>query len=176
MTSIVVGISDYKVSSDPDSLLLTFALGSCIGVAIADIDSRMAGLLHFMLPDSSLHGSRGGDTPCMFADTGVPLLLKRMRDQGAKLKNLHIILAGGAQILDEKQVFQIGKRNHLAARKALWAAGLMVSAEATGGTVSRTVRMEVGSGRVWLREGDAPDRLIAPTDRKSSKVAALRGC
>jgi chemotaxis protein CheD len=69
-------------------------------------------------------------------------------------------LTGGAQVLDSQGVFQIGKRNYLAARKILWKAGILVAAEAVGGEVSRTTRLEVGSGRLWVREGGAMEREL----------------
>lgn len=64
-------------------------------------------------------------------------------------------------MLDGEGVFQIGKRNYLAARKILWKAGVLIAAEAVGGEVARTVRLEVGTGRMWLREGGSTERELA---------------
>jgi chemotaxis protein CheD len=153
MNSIVVGISDCKISDDPEAVLLTYALGSCIGVAAHDPVRGVAGLLHFMLPDSTLDEAKARENPCMFADTGIPLLIDQLCARGAERRRLVIRIAGGAQILNGTELFQIGRRNYLAARKLLWKAGILVAAEAVGGEVSRTVRLEVKTGRTFVREG-----------------------
>ena len=69
-------------------------------------------------------------------------------------------LAGGAQVLDRQGVFQIGKRNYLAARKILWKAGVLISAEAVGGEVSRTIRLDLGTGRLWIREAGGVEKEL----------------
>ncbi len=79
-------------------------------------------------------------------------------------------LTGGAQVLDSQGVFQIGKRNYLAARKILWKAGILIAAEAVGGEVSRTMRLEVGTGRMWVREGGGIERELARASRAPKKV------
>ena len=73
---------------------------------------------------------------------------------------MQVRLAGGAQVLDSQGVFQIGKRNYLAARKILWKAGILIAAEAVGGEVSRTIRLELASGRLWIREGGGVEREL----------------
>jgi chemotaxis protein CheD len=151
MGAVIVGISDCQVSGDPEEVLVTYALGSCIAVAIYDPQARVGGLLHFMLPDSSIDAERGGQRPFMFADTGVPLLFRRAYGLGADKRRMIVRLAGGAQMMDERGVFDIGRRNYLAARKILWKAGVLIESEAVGGNVSRTVRLEVASGTLWLR-------------------------
>jgi len=138
MKSVVVGISDCKVSNDLDSTLVTYALGSCIAVALYDPASKVGGLLHYMLPESSLDAQKAQQNPFMFADTGIKALLEAVTANGANARRLVVRLAGGAQVLDNEGVFQIGKRNYLAARKILWKAGILISAEAVGGEVSRT--------------------------------------
>jgi chemotaxis protein CheD len=153
MNSIVVGISDCKISDDPEAVLLTYALGSCIGVAAQDPVLGVAGLLHFMLPDSTLDEAKARENPCMFADTGIPVLIDQLCARGAERRRLVVRIAGGAQILNGTELFQIGRRNYLAARKLLWKAGILVAAEAVGGEVSRTVRLEVKTGRTFVREG-----------------------
>jgi chemotaxis protein CheD len=149
---IIVGISDCHISDNPQSVLATHALGSCIAVVIHDPVAAVGGMLHFMLPESSLDREKAQQNPFMFADTGIPLLFRGTFERGADRKRLVVQLAGGAQMMDEAGVFNIGKRNYLAAKKLLWKNGFMTKAEAVGGTVSRTVRLEVGSGRLWMRE------------------------
>jgi chemotaxis protein CheD len=159
MSTLVVGISDCKISSDQDAVLLTYALGSCIAVAVYDPVARVGGLLHYMLPESAIDASKAAENPFMFADTGIAGLLKRVREGGANRSRMAVRIAGGAQMLIGHELFQIGRRNYLAARKLLWKEGLMIAGEAVGGEVSRTVRMEVGTGRVLVREGAIEKQL-----------------
>ena len=84
-------------------------------------------------------------------------------------------LAGGAQVLDSQGVFQIGKRNYLAARKILWKAGMLISAEAVGGEVSRTTRLDLATGRMWIREaGGVEKELMHSTLAKESSGREFR--
>lgn len=161
MRQIVVGISDCQLSGESGSSLITYALGSCIGVAVHDSQAGVGGLLHFMLPDSTMNVKRAEDTPCMFADTGIPTLFRKACSMGAEKRRLTVSLLGGAQILDTKGEFNIGKKNYLAAKKLLWKAGVMIHAEHVGGTLPRTVRLEVGSGRIYFRAPGQPEKELA---------------
>jgi chemotaxis protein CheD len=165
MSPLVVGVGDCLVSRDPEGVLVTYALGSCIALMIYDPVARVGGLLHFMLPESSLDRVIAQQKPFMFADTGIPLLFHSAYQLGAEKRRLQVAAAGGAQVLDSEGTFNIGKRNHLAMRKILWKAGVMVHAEDVGGTASRTVRLEVASGKVLLRGAGEPEKempLAAP--------------
>lgn len=166
MRNVVVGISDCQVCAGPDAELVTYALGSCIAVSAWDPQRRLGGLLHFMLPDSALDSQRARATPCMFGDTGIPLLIDTLCRQGADKRRLVITLTGGAQVLDSQGIFNIGKRNHLAARKALWKVGAMAAAEEVGGEVSRTVRLNVDTGRLSIREGSGAEKELSPRGGK----------
>ena len=161
MKPLVVGISDCKISADPQELLITYALGSCIAVALYDPAAKIGGLLHYMLPDSALDLSKAQQNPFMFADTGILKLLQAVRARGGEPLRMLVRLAGGAQVLDTQGTFQIGKRNYLAARKILWKAGILIAAEAVGGEVSRTTRLEIATGRMWVREGAGIDCELA---------------
>ena len=151
MNLLTVGVGDCKLSNAAESVLATYALGSCIAVAIHDPVAGVGGLLHFMLPESSLNLRKAGENPFLFADTGIPLLFRTAYELGAEKRRLVVRVVGGAQVMDEHGVFNIGKRNHVALRKILWKAGVMVHAEEVGGNQSRTVRLEVSTGRVWTR-------------------------
>ena len=162
MNPVVVGVGDCRVSNDPKGVLVTYALGSCIAVTIHDPVAGVGGLLHFMLPESSLDRAKAQLNPFMFADTGIPLLFQTAYKLGAEKRRLAVAVAGGAQMMDQQGVFNIGKRNYLTMRKILWKAGVLVQAEDVGGMAARTVRLEVGSGRVWLRgPGDREQELLA---------------
>lgn len=158
MSTVIVGIADCRICEDPAKTLVTYALGSCIAVAIHDPVARVGGMLHFMLPQAELDRARAEQNPYMFADTGIPLLFRKAFERGADRKRLAVHLVGGAQMLDEEGIFNIGKRNCLIAKKILWKNGIMIRSEALGGMVSRTVRLEIGSGTCWLRETGEAER------------------
>jgi chemotaxis protein CheD len=172
MEQIVVGMADCRVAGDPEQVLATFALGSCIGLSIYDARARVGGLLHYMLPDSGIDSVRGRENPFMFADTGIPLLIEKVCSKGADRRQLIAHAAGGASIMDPNNVFDIGKRNHLALRKILWKAGVLLSGEAVGGTTSRTVRLEVGTGNLWIQEGCGPRELVTRWSRSVGSAPA----
>jgi chemotaxis protein CheD len=176
MSALVVGVADCQISSDREGTLVTYALGSCIAVAIHDATVGVAGLLHFMLPESSIDKAKAHSNPYMFADTGIPLLFRGAYEQGAEKRRLTVRLAGGAQVMDDHGVFNIGKRNYLAVRRILWKAGVLVHGEAVGGGNSRTVRLEVGTGKFWLRIGGQPDleMPVTPANWKGATDGLLR--
>ena len=148
---LVVGVADMKVSNDPEAVLVTHSLGSCIGIAIYDPIATVGGMLHYMLPDSSLDGIKAKKRPYMFGDTGIPLLFKDTYKLGAKKNKLKVIVVGGSQILDQKGLFNIGKRNYTLLRKMFWKNNVMVDFEDVGGSVNRTLRLEIKSGQAWLK-------------------------
>lgn len=172
MEQIVVGMADCRVASEAGQVLATFALGSCIGLSVYDSRVGVGGLLHYMLPDSAIDPARGRENPFMFADTGIPLLIEQVCAKGASKRQLVAHAAGGASIMDPNNVFDIGKRNHQALRKILWKAGILLSGEEVGGDQSRTVRLEVGSGRLWLQTGSGQKELVAGFPRPQAARAA----
>jgi chemotaxis protein CheD len=158
MRGLVIGIGECKVSKEQDDVLVTHALGSCIAILVYDPVAKVAGLLHYMLPESSLDLEKAGRRPFVFADTGIPMLFKSAYQLGAVKARMVVMAVGGAQMLDPNGTFNIGKRNHLAMRKIFWKAGVIVHKEEVGGVSSRTVRIDVASGRVQLRTAGEPER------------------
>jgi len=155
MNAITVGVGDLQVSRDPQSVLVTYGLGSCIAVLVHDPIRRVAGMVHYMLPLASLTPDKSRERPAMFGDTGVPLLFKRMAELAANKADLVVKVVGGASIQDQNHTFEIGKRNYVILRKLLWSAGLAIRAESVGGHVARTARLFVGNGRTTVRASDA---------------------
>jgi chemotaxis protein CheD len=151
MAELVVGISDLKVSNNPADSMITYALGSCIAVAVYDPVAKVGGLLHFMLPDSTLDAGKAKDTPAMFADTGIPLLFKSCYKLGADKQRMVVRVAGGASILDASNFFRIGQKNIMAMRKLFWNNNILIDAEDTGKNFNRTVRIELGTGKVYIK-------------------------
>ena len=158
--NIIVGVSDMKVSSDVESILVTYSLGSCIGIAIYDKIARVGGLLHYMLPESSLDAGKAQKNPFMFADSGIPVLFKEAYKLGAKKSRMKVIVVGGSQALDQKGFFNIGKRNYMAVKKMFWKNNVMINFEEIGGTCNRTIKLDVKSGRILLKTSGIGEREI----------------
>lgn len=148
---LVVGVADLKLSDRPGDRIVTHALGSCVGIAIHDAQAGVGGILHFMLPESSVNPQKAQRTPAMFGDTGLPAFLSEAAALGARPERLRVVVAGGAQLIDANGFFAIGKRNQTIARQLLWKHRLLIDREHLGGTVSRTLTLEVGSGRTWVK-------------------------
>ena len=151
----VVGVADMAASHDADDLIITHALGSCLGITIYDPVADVGGMLHVMLPDSGIDPNRAIETPHMFVDTGVPRLFKECYALGAVKERLEVKVAGGACASGEadSDFFQIGKRNFLTLRKLLWKNGVLLKAHDVGGSVSRTMSIEIGTGAVVMKSG-----------------------
>jgi chemotaxis protein CheD len=132
-TRVVIDISDAKVSDNPSDVLVTYSLGSCIGICLYDAAIHVGGMLHYQLPTAKMDEERAHSKPFMFADTGMKLLLDKLLSMGANKKRLHVRLAGGATMSTGPQGFDIGKRNYLAIRKILWGEGMFIDAEDIGG-------------------------------------------
>lgn len=147
----VVDIADLKVSDNAEETLVTYSLGSCIGVSIWDPIAKVGGMLHYMLPESSLSPDKAKANPAMFADTGIPLLFRTAYALGAVKKRVTVKIAGGSQLLDDKGTFSIGKRNYVMLRKIFWKNGVLIDGENVGGSISRTMRLNVGTGCVSLK-------------------------
>ena len=146
-----VGISDMKVSGQIDDTLVTYSLGSCVGVTIYDPIVRVGGMIHCMLPLSKIDPQKAQKSPAMFVDTGVPALFKAAYRLGAQKDRIIVKVAGGSSILDEKGMFRIGERNYAVLRKMLWKNNILIAGEDIGGTNSRTVYLEIGTGRVFIK-------------------------
>ena len=151
MGNVTVGISDMAVSKAQDDVLVTYALGSCVGVAIYDPVASVAGMIHCMLPMSKIDPKKAADIPCMFVDTGLPRLFKRAYALGAEKERIIVKVAGGSNIHDDQGRFKIGERNYAVLRKMLWKNKLLIDAEDVGGSISRTVYMDVATGVVSIR-------------------------
>jgi chemotaxis protein CheD len=150
-SSIKVGLGVIASSSDSGDVLAALGLGSCIGLVLAD-PGRVAAMAHVMLPDSGAISTPGA--PGKYADTAVPALLEEVVRLGGRKDKLVAKMAGGAQMFAAGTgggQLNIGVRNAVAVRTALPAAGVRLRAADTGGTLGRTLEVEVGSGRVTVR-------------------------
>lgn len=157
--NITVDIADIKTSDDPDSIIVTYALGSCIAVMLYDPIKRVGGMIHFMLPSSATSPEKASSKPAMFADTGIPMLFEKMYSHGCSKHNLVVKVAGGGALYDDNGMFNIGKRNYTILRKMFWKNNVIIKAEDVGGRKSRTAKLHVASGRVTIRSSGEEKEL-----------------
>jgi len=149
--TIVVNISDAKTSRDGQDTIVTYSLGSCIGVALFDPVAKVGGMLHFQLPTATIDPERSKQQPLMFADSGMQVLLREMEKLGANKRRMKVKLAGAAQMWNDGNLFNIGRRNHAAIRKILWQHGMFLDGEDIGGTAPRNLYLNIGDGSVVIK-------------------------
>ena len=147
----VVGISEMIVTQEPTDTIVTYSLGSCVGLTVHDPNAMVGGQIHCMLPLSKIDKNKAAERPAMFVDTGVSALLERVLDLGAKKSNLVACVAGGAAPLDLQVGMKIGERNFATLRKILWKNGILISAQDVGGTIARTMKLDMKTGKTTLR-------------------------
>lgn len=150
-TRVVVGVSDAQISDNPGDIIVTYSLGSCIGVCLYDIERKIGGMLHYQLPDSNMNPDRAKQNPFMYADSGMKALVDKMISMGANKKRMQVKIAGGAAMDTGPKGFDIGKRNHLAIRKILWKNGMLINSEDIGGSSPRNLYINIENGIVTVR-------------------------
>lgn len=157
---VVVGIADMAVSNNANAMLATYSLGSCVGIAIYDPVSRVGGLLHTMLPDSTIDAEKAARKPAMFVDTGIPALFRAAYELRAEKHRVHIYVVGGAQIMDNSGFFNIGKRNYEAVTAIFSRHGLRSVAEEVGGLVNRTMYLNLATGQLSLKISGQQEEVV----------------
>lgn len=155
----VVGISDWKVCKAPDTLI-TYALGSCVGICLFDKNKKIAGLSHIMLPDSTAIADGAKNRP-KFADTAIVDMLNAMKAQGAMQSSITAKIAGGAVMFKSaSQQFNIGARNVEAVKKALSQLGIPIIASDTGLDYGRTVTFYSDNGSLEVNSAAKGKTII----------------
>jgi chemotaxis protein CheD len=154
---VVVGVGDLGVSNNPAITLSTYALGSCVAVVAYDPAMKLGGLLHLMLPDSTISPDKAIAQPAMFADTGLPALFRALVGLKAELGRLRLLLAGGASVLGGNDAFKIGERNIRVTQDYLGRKGFPVRHTLVGGTVNRTVHLNLSDGNVTVKMPDVTE-------------------
>lgn len=149
----IISIADMKISTHPNDVLITYALGSCLGISVYDPTAKVGGLLHVMLPDSNVNPAKAVSNPLMFVDTGVPELFKACYRLGARKERMILKVAGGASLQNNEDTdqFQIGKRNFLMLRKLLWKNNVLIKSFDVGENHSRTMSLDMSTGEVTLK-------------------------
>ncbi len=150
---IIVGIGEMAVADRPDDVIVTYALGSCVAVCLFDPTARVAAMLHFLLPESSINARRALEQPAAFGDTGIPLLLDTATRRGLKKSRARVRLVGGAMVANAGGALATGHRNVLAARSILWRLGLFIEGQEVGGVAARTVHFSALDGRLLVTSG-----------------------
>jgi len=145
----VVAVGDMKIGRDAD-LIVTHALGSCLGLVVYDPVEKVGGLLHAMLPLSKINPAKAEANPYMFVDTGVPALFKALYEIGGQRSRLVIKAAGCGNPLGKNEMFKIGERNYTVLKKLLWKNNILLETEDVGGTASRTVHLDVATGQTVI--------------------------
>jgi chemotaxis protein CheD len=152
MGSVVIGISDMNVVKNGDSVI-TYALGSCVGIALYDSVHKIAGLAHVLMPSSK--EIRDSNINVMkYADTAIPELIRRMGRAGASSYGLIAKLAGGAQMFQLRNAspqFNIGERNVNVARDTLQKLGIRIVAQDVGSNYGRTVELFAADGTYRIK-------------------------
>ena len=160
---VIVGIGELSVSNNPTTTLSTYALGSCVGIAAYDPVARAGGLLHCMLPSSSIDPKKAAQQPAMFADTGLPLLFQSLLGLPADRTRLRFLIAGGASALHASDEYRMGDRNSRVTIDFLTQNNLVVRYTEIGGTVNRTLHFEVGTGALTVKAPTGTHRLSLAT-------------
>jgi len=155
----IVGIAEMKVSTKQSDVLITYSLGSCVGLTLFDPKVGIGGLIHCMLPLSRIDPAKAKTHPEIFTDTGVPMLIQALMGLGANRERLVAKVAGAASLLDERGVFKIGERNYVVLRKVLWKNNIPIAAEDVGGTISRSMALHVATGKTLIRYGGQEKEL-----------------
>ncbi len=159
MNNLVVDISGIEISDDPEKVIVTYSLGSCLALVGYDPVAGVGGMVHCMLPMSKIDREKAKIKPGMFVDTGVPALLDTMFRMGATKQNLVLKAAGCSKLLDTKNMFRIGERNNAVLRKLLWKNNLLLTSESIGGTISRTLRLYMSTWEVSVATGGKETEL-----------------
>ena len=149
----LVGVADMKISSSPEDEIITFALGSCLGITLYDPVAHIGAMVHVMLPSSSIDPVKAATNPYMFVDTGVKSLFLASYKAGAQRNRLQVFASGGACAngLEQDDYFQIGKRNVTVLRSLLWKNGIILKNCDFGGNLARTMSLDVCTGQVLIR-------------------------
>ncbi len=159
MEKIIVGIADGKVARSP-AVLISYALGSCVGICLYDHQLKVAGMLHILLPYQRTAVNQ--DNVYQFADTGIKRLLQElMAGYGAKRERLVAKIAGGAEMFQQAQAETgIGEKNIKAVKAVLKSEGIPIVAEDIGMSHGRTILFSAQTGKLEVRGINRKTKLL----------------
>lgn len=157
---VKVGMADYKIGRDPASII-SYGLGSCVGIALFDPVTKIGGLAHIMLPDSTQ--ARSTENMAKFADTAIPQMLEDMIRAGAIKNRITAKIAGGSQMFtftNATDIMRVGERNTESVKIVLKKLGLRLVAEDTGGNYGRTVELKLNNGMYRVKTIDKGEKEL----------------
>jgi chemotaxis protein CheD len=166
----MVRMGEIAISNTPGEVLVSLGLGSCIGLALVDRRAGAAGLAHIVLPESSGRPNDADAAVHKFADHAVPALLDGLYELGGSRVFTRAVLVGGASMFGGAGALDVGARNADAVRSLVAGRRIPVAAEAVGGTRGRTVRVDVATGGVTVREAGGTEQALL--DPAGAEVAA----
>jgi chemotaxis protein CheD len=146
-----VDISDMKLTSNREDVLVTYSLGSCVGLSLFDPVAGIGAMIHCMLPMSKIDPEKAKTKPYMFVDTGVAAMLRDMYAAGAQRQRLVAKVAGAGSPLGHEETFRIGQRNYTILRKFLWKNDILIAKEDVGGSKARTLFLHMADGRTTVK-------------------------
>lgn len=159
---IKVGMADLKVATEPDKLV-TFGLGSCVGIALYDSKTKIGGLAHIMLPDSK-QARKGDVNAAKYADTALGVLIDEMKRKGASTRRVVAKIAGGAQMFKfnngTSDIMRVGIRNIEAVKKSLAEQQIPIIVEDTGGNFGRTIELDTKTGGLFVKTISKGEKTI----------------
>lgn len=153
---IFVSVADLRCTKNPNAVISTLGLGSCLGITCHDPAANIGGMLHAMLPDSQRHRTTTPSVP-MYLDLGLPAMLESMVGLGADIRRLELKIFGGAQILQANDYFSIGRQNVEMMQQLVARFRLKVKAWDVGGQCNRSIELHTGTGKVLLRMPNRPE-------------------
>jgi len=163
MGKLVVGISDLKIALPPDDLI-TYALGSCVGICLLDATTHVGGLAHIMLPEAKV--APADSNIAKFADTAIPELIKQMEKRGAIRGRMKAKIAGGAKMFavagsgGNSAMWQIGERNVASVKAMLQRFSIPIMAQDILLDYGRTVEFHPATGVMTVKAINRPTKEL----------------
>ncbi len=147
----VVSISAMEYSRSPADVLVTYSLGSCIGVTAYDPQTRVGAMIHCLLPHAGVSPDKAAQNPFMFVSSGVVEMIKTLLKIGASRERLIIKAAGGAKMMRVNNMFDVGARNAETLLKLLQHNRMRLAGQDFGGSIPRTMSLQMETGKVLIK-------------------------
>ncbi len=145
----IVLVGNMKIGRKGD-ILMTYALGTSLGLIVYDPGAQVGGMLHAMLPLSKSDPKKAEANPFIFVDTGVPRLLDEVLKEGADKSRLVVKATGCSRPDGDNEMFKIGEKNYAVLKKILWKNNILLESEEVGGAANRTVQFNVTTGEMTV--------------------------